>query len=84
MCPALNDGDYVLVKTSGNRRPQLGRVVVAQHPQTKATIIKRVLSMGTDAAYLASDNPNEGSDSRHFGSVSFSDIVGPVAQRLSV
>ena len=83
MCPLLGDGNYVLVKTSGDDQPQVGQVVVARHPKTRETIIKRVLSMGTNAAYLASENPNEGTDSRHFGSVSFEDIIGPVVQSTS-
>ncbi len=80
MCPLLGDGDYVLVKSSGDCSAQLNQIVVARHPQSGEIIIKRVLSIGSSAAYLGSDNPTEGTDSRHFGSVDFSDILGPVVR----
>jgi len=81
MCPFLNDGDWILVRFSHGLTPKIDSVVVATHPETGSIIVKRVRSVGNRAAYLGSDNPNEGTDSRHFGSVPFKQIHGQVVRR---
>lgn len=80
MCPTLNEGDYVLIKLTRGAVPAIGSIVVAQHPVEDRIVIKRVRSLGKSAAFLGSDNPAEGTDSRHFGSVAFTEILGPVVQ----
>jgi len=82
MCPTLSDEDLVLVRFTHGKAPEIGRLVVARHPENRNIIIKRVRSRGDSAAYLSSDNPTEGTDSRHFGSVDFANIIGTVVRQF--
>lgn len=63
--------------------PQVGDVVIARHPfQSGVQIVKRVAEIRDDGRYvLHSDNP-AGSDSRGFGSMPQSHILGRVTSRL--
>ena len=82
MTPTLHPGDLVLVKAIKEPRGLVQRLVVARHPTTGGIVIKRVRSIGDKAVYLGSDNPVEGTDSRHFGSIQFSELFGVVVQSL--
>ncbi len=82
MCPTLSDEDLVLVRFTHGKAPKIGSLVVARHPESQTIIIKRVRSRGNCAAYLSSDNPTEGTDSRHFGSVDFDNIIGIVVREF--
>ncbi|HRJ41382.1 MAG: nickel-type superoxide dismutase maturation protease [Caldilineaceae bacterium] len=63
--------------------PQVGDVVVARHPfQSGLQIVKRVAEVRENGRYtLHSDNP-VGSDSRGFGALPRSHILGRVTSRL--
>ena len=69
MFPLLSPGDEVLVDPQAYRQvqPQIGDIVVAQHPvQAELQIIKRVAEVMSDGRYhLKGDNsdPNKSSDS---------------------
>jgi len=67
MFPLLAAGDEVLVDRRAYRqqRPQVGDIVVAQHPaQADLQIIKRVAEVMIDGRFhLRGDNSNESSDS---------------------
>ena len=78
MLPTLAPGDYVVVDTRNVQQVELEAIVVAKEPGQKTIVIKRVRSRGDAAMYLGSDNPNEGRDSRHFGSVATADVIGAV------
>ncbi len=82
MIPILRSGDRVLVDPRSTQEP--GDVVVARHPyKSSIRIVKRLISIEPDGrVYLAGDNPNESTDSRTFGSVSQSDLLGKVIARL--
>lgn len=82
MRPTLSPGDYVIVDTREAGSLEIDSIVVAREPKNQTIVIKRLLSMGDEAAYLGSDDPNVGTDSRHFGSISKSAIIGPVALHL--
>ena len=59
------------------RRPTPGDVVVANHPSKPISMIKRVASVSPEGLLeLASDNPDEGSDSRSFGRVEPERLIG--------
>ncbi len=66
MFPLLTAGDEVLVDSRAYRQqpPQIGDIVVAQHPaQADLQIIKRVAEvMGDGRFHLQGDNANESSD----------------------
>ena len=66
MFPLLAAGDEVLVDRRAYRRqqPQIGDVVIAQHPaQAELLIIKRVAAVAGDGRFhLKGDNSSESSD----------------------
>lgn len=82
MQPTLNNGDIVLVNKNAytDTLPQIGDIVIARHPYQKdLTIIKRVAEItAEERLILHSDNPKAGSDSRQFGTISPSRILGKV------
>lgn len=75
MLPTYRDGALVLV--SNLIRPRVGSVVVAKLASEE--VIKRVRSI-TEAGkfYLVGDNHAESVDSREYGPVRRSDIIGVV------
>ena len=75
MSPGLGDGDLVLVYVWGKQRVR--DVVVAREPNGDV-VVKRLLSRVQRTVALGSDNPNGARDSRHYGSVPLSDVIGRV------
>ncbi len=82
MLPTLEAGNFVLVDR--DRTPVVGQLAVAQHPDKPGTdVIKRVGSILDDGTfYLVSDNVDAGTDSRTWGPVVRSAIVGTVTLLL--
>ena len=87
MLPLLQPGDLLFVDIHAykHRSPQLDEIVVALHPQQSTLkIVKRVTAVMADGRYfLSSDNALEGSDSRMFGPLPVTSIVGRVTGRAS-
>ena len=90
MLPTLAPGDYVIVDTRSLAQVVPQAIVVAKvasaanEPKPETIVIKRILSRGDSAVYLGSDNPNEGRDSRHFGSVPTDALLGTVVFHLEL
>ena len=86
MLPTLRAGDLVLVdeRAYAAALPALGEIVVARHPyQRDLTIIKRMAGLTPEqACMLLSDNPRAGSDSRTFGAIPHTRIIGRVTSRI--
>ncbi len=93
MLPFLQPGDEVLYQPQAYRKsqPDLGAVVIVQHPHRPALVmIKRVAAMDSDASgglqshryWLLGDNWAESSDSRSFGWVEQSQLLGTVVCRF--
>ena len=82
MRPTLSPGDYVIVDTRESRPLQIDGIVVAREPRGQTVVIKRIRSMGDATVFLGSDDPNVGTDSRHFGSVPKDSVIGPVTLHL--
>ena len=85
MEPTFSAGDHLLVErlSTATRRLCVGEVVVARHPQVARTlVIKRVGRCGPGSVWLASDNARCGTDSRQFGPVMISDVVGRVTASI--
>lgn len=83
MAPALSSGDWLCVDT-WSRRPQPGELVVVRDPQRPGhLLVKRVRSVGQASFAVGSDDPTSGRDSRHFGSLSASHLLGKVTGRMS-
>ncbi len=76
MVPTLDPGAWVLVDP--DRRASVGDVVLAPHPWRDRVVCKRLAALDGAFAELASDNPDEGTDSRQFGPVAVDDLLGVV------
>ena len=85
MRPTLCPGDFVLVNPLAfkDQSPALGDVIVVKHPYRSCVIIKRVSEVVDDGVVIVGDQPESSSDSRSFGRISFSAIVGRVTSRIS-
>ena len=84
MTPALRPGDRLLV--GYRRRPRAGDVVLARFPDGTLAV-KRVDGARTTAAggpgwWLLSDNPVDGVDSRHRGTLADEAVLGVVLLRV--
>ena len=85
MLPTLKPGEDVLVvPVSSATKLSPNDIVVCFHPaQKNLRIIKRISETFYDGScYVLSDNANEGTDSRAFGVVARSLIIGRVTSRL--
>ena len=84
MHPTLCTGDIVLVTVGAYRRrkPCVGEIIVAHHPYEERMLIKRISAIGTAGVYLQGDNPQASTDSRAFGCIPLTAIVGPVTVRI--
>lgn len=86
MEPFLKIGDEVLVDVTAyaDQPPQKGDVVVARHPYERDTlIIKRVVAVGSDGrCAVQGDNPTMSTDSRSFGSIEVSRIIGRITSQF--
>lgn len=86
MEPALHDGDWLIVdlKAYHRRLPEPGHVVVARDPREPTReLIKRVERIDAERqlAWLAGDNRDESTDSRHFGPIRCDEVIGQVRWR---
>ena len=73
MRPALSPGDIVIVR---ERMPSAGDIALGRRGGSE--IIKRVSRIEGDGYYLVGDNSFESTDSRHYGFVNKSDILGTI------
>ncbi len=82
MAPALDPGDYVLVNRWAyrSRAPAVGDLVVLRNPEREGQFLcKRIAGVTGSGAYVVrGDNAAASRDSRHFGPVPRSLIVGRV------
>ena len=83
MVPTLSDGDEVFVDFGAylQRNPQVGDIVLVQHPHQKGLkIIKRITAVSPqNTLFLTGDNPHESTDSRHYGAVPIALVYGRVS-----
>jgi nickel-type superoxide dismutase maturation protease len=81
MEPTLHHGDWVLVapRAYDGACPKPGDVVVAHHPhQDGVVLLKRVARAGEAGVFLVGDSPDGSTDSRDFGVVAPSAVLGRV------
>jgi nickel-type superoxide dismutase maturation protease len=88
MAPLLWAGDWAL--TVPARRVAVGDVVVIEHPHRPGfEMVKRIVAapgdldpsgdpLGADGWWVEGDNPDESTDSRHFGPLGRDDILAHV------
>jgi inner membrane protease subunit 2 len=90
MAPTLNAGDWLLLDPTASHWPRRGSIVVFREPATDVLAIKRVtarpgdrvrmeagiLHLAEDEAWLLGDNAAVSVDSRRYGPVPLSALVG--------
>ena len=78
MAPTYNPGATLL----GLRwfRPRSGQVVVAAHGGR--LLVKRLVKLDEQGAWLEGDNPGRSTDSRHFGAISPKELQARIIARL--
>ena len=80
MAPTLAAGDRVLIVPC--RRLRIGHVVALRDPRLPGrVVVKRIVSVTHRDVEVAGDNPGRSTDSRTFGPVPKSLVVGRVRYR---
>lgn len=74
MAPTYPQGKIVLAWRF--RKPKKGDVVIVKHHRLE--LIKRVDQLQDDKVYVLGDNPAESTDSRHYGWLPLSSVLGVV------
>lgn len=74
MHPSLPHGKIVVALK--HRRPKIGDVVIVRHHRVE--VLKRIHDIKGELTYLLGDNPAESTDSRHYGWLPLSSILGVV------
>jgi nickel-type superoxide dismutase maturation protease len=86
MLPLLQPGDEVLLDPLAYRKsfPQVGDIIVTMHPlQSNLTIVKRITLINSfDSYFVTGDNVKASTDSRHWGTIKFSDLRGKVTSKF--
>ena len=81
MHPTLVSGETVLVRPTSHVRPN--DIVLCRHPyKVGVQLIKRVEISDTKGVFLLGDAPAESTDSRSFGVVPWSHLVGVVTSKM--
>lgn len=81
MEPALRNGEVYLFHRGGQVRP--GDVVLIRHPQRPELLtVKRVVRPEASGWWVEGDNPAASNDSREFGAVPASLVLGRVVMRI--
>ena len=85
MRPTLSPGDFVLVNPMAfkDHPPRSGDVVVVQHPYRDQVIIKRVSEVVDGGIMVRGDHAEASSDSRAFGRIVSSAVLGRVTSHIS-
>lgn len=74
MAPGIRDGSLVVVRLG--REPHPGEVGVFRHPANGLPLLKRVTAAEDDGLEIAGDNAAWSEDSRDFGRVDRSLVIG--------
>ena len=83
MEPALREGDWVLVLPP-RRSPRAGDVVLVRDPRERSRLLlKRVAEVKDHGVVVAGDRSDHSTDSRHFGVVPLSLVLGRAALRYA-
>lgn len=87
MLPLLQPGDEILLDPFAYQKssPQINDIIVTQHPlQPNLSIVKRINGINDgDRYFVTGDNRKASTDSRHWGSIKSSDIIGKVTSQFS-
>lgn len=75
MEPTLTPGDYIVINKL-YRNVRHGDIVVMRHPYKSIDIVKRVDRIEGSRVYIVGDNAEMSEDSRDFGPMECSSVVG--------
>ena len=76
MEPALRAGDWIVISPLW-RPPRVGEIVLVRDPREPGRLmLKRVAAVADGACTVLGDRPEESTDSRTFGPVRLSDVLG--------
>ncbi len=83
MSPTINSGDFVVVNRWAYlfSKPKIGDIVVIRHPTKRITMVKRIKKIKLGAVFVVGDDKQLSTDSRNFGYVPTSKIIGKVIFR---
>lgn len=82
MLPTLAPGDRLVVVRAGRLRP--GQLVALRDPRRPdRLLVKRVAEVSAGAVVVRGDNPDASTDSRSFGPVRLTDVVGVAVHRYA-
>lgn len=85
MQPSLKDGDYVITSVLPYlfSRPKANDMVILKHPKKSFFIVKRIDRETPFGYFVMGDNRAASEDSREFGTIARSSIVGKVISVVS-
>lgn len=80
MVPTFSSNDIVLVNRLSYvfKKPQVGDIIAGRDPRDGKTVIKRITKIENTSYFIEGDNKNSSTDSRVFGIIRQSDIIGKV------
>lgn len=83
MLPTLKPGDHVLVNRMSYifKLPRKDDIVAVKDPRDGKILIKRITKIKGSKYFVTGDNKEESTDSRKFGMLDMSDIIGKVIYR---
>ena len=84
MAPRFREGDAVIVRAPRAGEPRPGQVVLVRHPYASSVLLKRVATVSaTGALHVVGDDRSASTDSRSFGAVPATHLIGVVTLRLT-
>ncbi|MGH7203860.1 MAG: signal peptidase I [Candidatus Levyibacteriota bacterium] len=80
MSPTLRDGQIIFLNRLSYlfRKPQKGEIIACKDPRDQKILIKRITKIAGDNYFVEGDNKKYSTDSRVFGMIRQSDIIGKV------
>jgi nickel-type superoxide dismutase maturation protease len=80
MSPTFSDGEEILVNRLSYilKKPKVRDIVAVKDPRDKKILIKRISRIEHGKYFVVGDNKEHSTDSRKFGMIEKTDIVGKV------
>ena len=85
MSPTLLPGESLLVQDDFYKihPPQVGDIILLQHPMRPELImVKRIHKIQSMEIFVLGDNPSQSTDSRKFGPIQNTNILGKVTSKF--
>ena len=84
MSPTFSDGDKLLVLRFVYRiiTPRLNDIVIASDPRDGKFLLKRITSIKGSTFFLSGDNKKASTDSKQFGMIDRSGLIGKVIGKI--